>query len=162
MTAIARKIVDLSGDTKITTNVDVLSEIFNHPDLKDKQVCVVSITGTFRQGKSFLLNFLLRYLNLKVSTETKNWTPPKSYQLSVQEQITIVRKVVIGWRRWPFRVCVAVRKRETHNWDFDVVGNFSGKTTVEQRGSQKTYFYTRTDFLVTGCYSTHGYARNVW
>ncbi|XP_063915861.1 atlastin-like [Zophobas morio] len=72
----ALRLVNLDGTRKITTDLQVLQELFLQPQIKDKQVCVVSITGTFRQGKSFLLNFLLRYLDLKYKKKIsvdKNW-----------------------------------------------------------------------------------------
>ncbi|KAJ3644284.1 hypothetical protein Zmor_026950 [Zophobas morio] len=61
----AKQIIDLSEGNKIAANEDILRQVFLNPSVKDKPVCVVSINGTFRQGKSFLINFFVRYLKLK-------------------------------------------------------------------------------------------------
>ncbi|KAJ1399458.1 hypothetical protein B484DRAFT_406314, partial [Ochromonadaceae sp. CCMP2298] len=39
----------------------------------DCKVSVVSVVGAFRTGKSFLLNFFLRYLRSKDVDETSSW-----------------------------------------------------------------------------------------
>lgn len=46
--------------------LDELKPILENDNIKDRQVVVVSIAGAFRQGKSFLLNFFVKYLNAQV------------------------------------------------------------------------------------------------
>jgi len=42
---------------------EALESIMSNKEIKDKPICIVSVAGAFRRGKSFLLDFLLRYLN---------------------------------------------------------------------------------------------------
>lgn len=50
---------------------EALSEILLHDDVRDRSVVVVSVAGAFRKGKSFLLDFFLRYMNSKVHVISK-------------------------------------------------------------------------------------------
>jgi len=55
------KIIEIiEGEFKL--NEKELQNILHHPKAKSKKVCVLSVAGAFRKGKSFLLNFILRYL----------------------------------------------------------------------------------------------------
>ena len=52
-----------------------LTRILMRDDIKDLPVVVVSVAGAFRGGKSFMLNFFLRYLNapLHARTDSGEW-----------------------------------------------------------------------------------------
>jgi len=59
-----------NNEHSFTLDEDALKRILCRKKIKDKPVCIVSVAGAFRKGKSFLLNFLLRFLRAKGS---KNW-----------------------------------------------------------------------------------------
>ncbi|XP_071554538.1 atlastin isoform X8 [Temnothorax nylanderi] len=61
-----------------------LSEILLHDDVKDRNVVVVSVAGAFRKGKSFLLDFFLRYMNNKYTlhNDTDSWLGAEDEPLS--------------------------------------------------------------------------------
>ncbi len=44
-----------------------LEEVLLQNEVRNKKVVVVCVAGAFRKGKSFLLNFFIRYLQRKVS-----------------------------------------------------------------------------------------------
>lgn len=48
-------------------NIAAIERILNSDNIRDRHVVIVSIAGAFRQGKSFLLNFYLQYMNARVS-----------------------------------------------------------------------------------------------
>ena len=61
------QVVVVEKDHTFSLDEERLDSILLQPDLQDKWVVVVSVAGAFRKGKSFLLDFFLRYLNVDVS-----------------------------------------------------------------------------------------------
>lgn len=51
-------------------NLSEVRQILQHDNIKDRNVVIVSLAGALRKGKSFLLNFYLRYLEAQVSKGT--------------------------------------------------------------------------------------------
>ena len=57
------QIINLDGESHtFNLNVELLEKILLSEEVKDRKVMVVTVAGAFRQGKSFILNFFLRYL----------------------------------------------------------------------------------------------------
>ena len=61
------QVVTTHPDHTFELDEEALSKILLQEDVKDRSVVVVSVAGAFRKGKSFLLDFFLRYMNSKVS-----------------------------------------------------------------------------------------------
>lgn len=59
------QIVSINNNT-IQLNRDKLNEILQAEDVKDRHVVVVSTVGMIRTGKSFLMNFFIRFLIAQV------------------------------------------------------------------------------------------------
>lgn len=57
------QVVLAKSDHTFELDTDSLENILLSDEVKDKKVVVVSVAGAFRKGKSFLLDFFIRYLN---------------------------------------------------------------------------------------------------
>ncbi|XP_070497858.1 atlastin-like [Chironomus tepperi] len=96
------------NDSTITLNADVVKNLFLNPKLKDRQVVVFSIVGAFRKGKSFLLNYLLRYLyahypsltNTELINEGDDWMGEPEEPLTGFEWKSGVARVTKGLILW--------------------------------------------------------------
>uniref|UniRef100_A0A1B6CQF1 GB1/RHD3-type G domain-containing protein n=1 Tax=Clastoptera arizonana TaxID=38151 RepID=A0A1B6CQF1_9HEMI len=64
----AEQIVVSQSDHKFGLNEEALERILLQNDVKDRSVVVVSVAGAFRKGKSFILDFFLRYMKARYST----------------------------------------------------------------------------------------------
>ena len=59
-------ILKTKDDHSFELDEEALESILLQPEVRSKKVVVVCVAGAFRKGKSFLLNFFLRYLDGKV------------------------------------------------------------------------------------------------
>lgn len=57
------QIVVAKSDHSFELDEDSLENVLLSDEVRDKKVVVVSVAGAFRKGKSFLLDFFIRYLN---------------------------------------------------------------------------------------------------
>lgn len=60
-------IVLAEEDHQFILDEEAIEEILLKDDIKDRNVVVVSVAGAFRKGKSFLLDFFLRYMKATVN-----------------------------------------------------------------------------------------------
>ncbi len=66
----AIQILTIAEDGSIELNAEALLRLLLDPSIADKIIAIISVAGAFRTGKSFILNFLRRYLNSNVSDQT--------------------------------------------------------------------------------------------
>ncbi|KAK9497543.1 hypothetical protein O3M35_004244 [Rhynocoris fuscipes] len=84
---IAVPIVLSQEDHKFTLDEAALEELLLRPEVKDRSVVVVSVAGAFRKGKSFILDFFLRYMKAKydstsgLKTNVEDWMGPSDVPL---------------------------------------------------------------------------------
>lgn len=62
----AIQVILANDDHSFELDEAALEDILMQDHVKDRQVVVVSVAGAFRKGKSFLLDFFLRYMNSQV------------------------------------------------------------------------------------------------
>jgi hypothetical protein len=62
-------ILNLDNHHNIEINTEQLKEMFEHQEVVNRKIVAFSIVGTFRRGKSFFLNYVLRYLYANVSCQ---------------------------------------------------------------------------------------------
>lgn len=63
----AVQIIKAKTDHTFDLDHEALGEILLSEEVRDKKVVVLSVAGAFRKGKSFLLDYLLRFLTNGVS-----------------------------------------------------------------------------------------------
>ena len=60
-------LLKFSETKEIIIDNEELDKIFNHPEIQDRKVVILSLIGSFRGGKSFFLDYCLRFLYDHVS-----------------------------------------------------------------------------------------------
>ena len=60
-------LLKFSSNNKVESNLEPITKLLQHKDLKDRKIVVFSIIGAFRKGKSYFLDYCLRYMYANVS-----------------------------------------------------------------------------------------------
>ncbi|XP_077493436.1 atlastin-1-like isoform X2 [Amblyomma americanum] len=117
----AVQILQLNDDHSFSLNESQLEAILLDDRVKDKPVAVVSVAGTYRQGKSFLLAFFLRFFQNKCQSEWLDnpriplggfeWKPGSSLHTTgillwsvpvLETGVVPFQRLVFLVRDWPF------------------------------------------------------------
>lgn len=78
----AVQVINTSDEHTFVLDEDALSEVLMRDEIKDRYACVISVAGAFRKGKSFLLDFFLRYMYSKyVRHDITDWLGDESSPL---------------------------------------------------------------------------------
>ncbi|KAI4468389.1 guanylate binding protein [Holotrichia oblita] len=79
----AIQIVLANKDHTFALDEEALSNVLMQDEIKDRYVVVVSVAGAFRKGKSFILDFFLRYMKSKYVMKDKkgDWLGPQDIPL---------------------------------------------------------------------------------
>ncbi|KAK2709230.1 atlastin-like [Artemia franciscana] len=75
----AVQIVRANKDRTFSLDEEALARVLHQDHCKNKPVAIISVTGALRTGKSFLLNFILRYLKKQ---GRKGWQGPEDSPLT--------------------------------------------------------------------------------
>jgi len=64
---IPENILRFSEDDSVIYDEELIRTLFEHPDVKNRKIVALSIIGVYRKGKSFFLDYCLRFLYGNVS-----------------------------------------------------------------------------------------------
>lgn len=60
-------VLKFNDDETLRVDYEAFNELFMHSDVKDRNIAAVSIIGAFRKGKSFFMDYCLRFMYANVS-----------------------------------------------------------------------------------------------
>ena len=109
---------------------EALERILLDPEVRDKKVVVVSVAGAFRKGKSFLLDFFLRYLSAEKKSE---WLGDESSPLKGFPWRGGAERETTGIWMWsePFHVKIPSTGEDVVILLMDTQGVFDSQSTVK-------------------------------
>lgn len=76
-------IMNYDENKKVVIDKTKLDEMFLHDEVKNRRPVVISIIGAFRKGKSFFLDYCLRFMYANVSLKTKTFGELSIFEISV-------------------------------------------------------------------------------
>ncbi|KAF6777707.1 hypothetical protein AHF37_02825 [Paragonimus kellicotti] len=140
-----------NSNTHFSLNESALSSILLHPNVRDKFVVIVSVAGVFRQGKSFLLDFFLRYMS---SEDKSNWLGDENMPLAGFPWCGGSRRLTTGILLWSEPFVIRLSSGEEAAVLFmDTQGAFDSLSTVRQCA---TVFALSTMLSSIQIYNIHG------
>jgi len=109
-----------------TLDLPILKQVFENPLIQDKPICIVTVAGAMRTGKSFLLDQMLRHLSKEHKTEVSEISKGFPWKGGMTRYTS-------GVHLWtdPFLVQNSMGE-EMAVFLMDTQGTFDHKTTVKE------------------------------
>ncbi|XP_050046652.2 atlastin-1-like [Dermacentor andersoni] len=127
------QIVSVDQNHIIQLHKEKLEKILLDPKVKDKAVAVVSINGAARKGKSFLMNFLIRYL---CRGKESNWMGDNDTRLEGFDWSTSMNPMTKGIFLWDEAFLVPTSDgNEMAVFLMDTQGAFDSESTADETAS---------------------------
>ncbi|KAF4527429.1 hypothetical protein B566_EDAN014499 [Ephemera danica] len=114
---------DDRGEFKL--DEEALASVVCREEIRNRKLIVLSVVGEYRRGKSFLLNFIIRYLRAQGSKQWLN----NSTKLEGFEWRRDMNRVTTGIMLWPEYFLI---KDDRAVILMDTQGTFDNKMTIEQ------------------------------
>ncbi|KAF4518534.1 hypothetical protein B566_EDAN004278 [Ephemera danica] len=142
----ALQLVSFHKDGRVQLSEDILRKIFLSEAAKDRDVAVISVAGAFRRGKSFLLNFFIRYLRAKVAVVLLDTQGTFDQNASMKENTAIVAISALLSSVQIFNYHERLDSQDLMNFEFFLE---YGKLVQENRGkSQNIKIFQDIVFLI--------------
>jgi atlastin len=125
------QVIQVTDDHSFELDTEALEQLLLSEEVRDRHVCVVTVAGAFRKGKSFLLDFMLRYLKRK--DWPSGWAGGGDEPLEGFHWVGGSKRDTTGILLWskPFVVKHPVAKEEVAVLLMDTQGAFDTRSTVK-------------------------------
>ncbi|XP_014260410.1 atlastin-like [Cimex lectularius] len=132
-TGSAIQVVEATGNHSFVLNDQELEKILLREDVKDRTAVVLSVAGVFRKGKSFLLDFFLRYLRSKYGSNesTRDWIGRDNAPLDGFSWRGGAERETTGIQIWSEIFKTTVLGEEVAIILLDTQGTFDSQSTVK-------------------------------
>lgn len=148
-----------SGENRYQLDEEALKQVLLRPDVRDRPVVVVSVAGAYRGGKSFLLDFFLRYLNAPRSSQLNGeWLGKEDEPLQGFHWRGGGERDTTGINLWPHPILTTLEStgEKVAVLLMDTQGTFDTETTI---GQNSTIFALSTLLSSVQVYNLSGNIR---
>ncbi|KAJ0175922.1 hypothetical protein K1T71_008096 [Dendrolimus kikuchii] len=131
------QMLNISKDHKYSLNEAGLKELLQRDDVKDLPVVVVTVAGAYRMGKSFLLDYFLRYLQAPIEKQQNGeWLGDPDAPLTGFSWRGGSERHTTGMVMWPQPVIANLPSGEKAMVIlFDTQGTFDSESTVRDNST---------------------------
>ncbi|KAA0186665.1 hypothetical protein HAZT_HAZT010306 [Hyalella azteca] len=151
-------VVQKNDSREFELDEDALRSVLLSPEVGDKPVCVVAVAGAFRQGKSFLMNLLVKYC---VNEGSPDWLGDPSLPLEGFTWRDGIDGETIGINIWnkPFVFTKPTGEKASYKYVavilMDTQGTFDCQTSMQE----STFIFALT--LLTSSVTVYNLMHNI-